>query len=456
MKSKKFHLFTVLFLLLFVLISGVSLTHAASYPDVDNTPYKTAVETLSSMRIVTGYPDGTFQPERSVTRAEFAAMVTKYLGIPESDLKSYNETKFKDMAGYGWSISYMGYCSENGIILGDGKGNAMPGKTITYVEAATMVVRVLGLEPELNPSLKWPANYLEVATNHGLTNNISNRSGTMDRGNAAQLLYNALGIDSSYKGTLTVSKMSLYSISDGADVNTYEFARNIDTDIKIKFTVKHDLISNNKTVPLQFLISPVIEKKVIENETKYIKLEANNTSTEATAIVSIKNLVKDNPNVNQYKIEIKANDIILNVKSFELYLDTSEEKAFIEKSTMQSIKFYSGTGPDWIPYEDRVYAVSFLKTPLLGMIAADAVINHDIAPRDMIIPITHIYYFGNGEFAKYNRNLYIPKGSTSTLVSSGIYYSEFATKKYQAGKYTVKTFAFDKLIAEGQFTVVTK
>jgi len=456
MKSKTTHYLSVLFLLLIMLICGTSLTYAASYSDVSGTQYQTAVEALSIRGVVGGNPDGTYQPLRSVTRAEFSAMITRFLGIPDSALAGYTDTDFKDMKGYSWSIPYFGYCAEKGIITGDGKGNAMPGNTITYGQAITILVRTLGLEAELNSSLGWPANYIDVASKRGLTDNVIASGGNINRGNAAILLYNALNSDSSYDGELTVSGLSLYRMDNGNLIDTDKFARNLDSEMFVKFTLKHEKTDNDIIIPVELIISPTVEKKVIERETKYIKLLSGTESTDVSTSISIKDLVTDNLNVKQYKIEIKANNTILDLDTLELYVDTSEEEAFIGNSMLKSIKFFSSTHPDWVPYEERIYAVSFLKTPVLAIIWTEETISHDAASRDMVIPVTHVYYKGGNEWTSYDREIQITKGSTSTDLLAGVYYSQFAAKKYQEGNYTVKTFAFGKVIAEGKFTIVTQ
>lgn len=456
MRSKVLRHLTVLFLLLTMLISPASFAYASSYSDVTSTPYQAAVETLSDMGIIGGYPDGTYQPSKSVTRAEFSAMITKYLKAGDSVLAAYKATKFKDMKGYGWAIPYIEYCSEKGIIDGDGKGNAMPGNTITYDQAVTMLVRMLGLEPELSSSLKWPANYIEVASKHGLTDNVKASSGNINRGNAALLLYNALSKDSSYTGALSISNLSLYKASGVNEIYTSKFARNLDREIIVKFTLAHDLLETDKILPVQILISPAIEKKVIENETKYIKLLANTKSTEIATSISIRNLVADNLSVNDYKIEIKANNTVLDVDSLELYLDTSGDLALIKSCTVQNIKFFAGDSPEWIEYPDREYSMSFLKTPFLSIICTEIWLEHERLSESTEIPMTIIYTYQGDEFGKVNYSYPFEKGTTTTLIDAGIYYSQFATKKYQAGTYTVTAYAFGEKVAEGKFTVVEK
>ncbi len=119
-----------------------------------------AIDTAFNRGIVTGNADGSFHPERLMTRAEFAAMLTRALGIPGSALAGYNETSFKDIKGYGWAIPYLAFLGSQGILLGDGEGNVMPGNIITTKEAITMTLRAAGIELSEGA---WPSNILEKA-----------------------------------------------------------------------------------------------------------------------------------------------------------------------------------------------------------------------------------------------------------------------------------------------------
>jgi hypothetical protein len=453
MKFKTICNLVTTFLFVIVFLFSTVIVSATTYSDTNGTPYQEAIQTLSDKGVIGGYPDGTYKPLGSVTRAEFSAMITRYLGVSNYTLSSYTTTSFKDITGYRWAIPYISYCAEKGIIAGDGNGNAMPGNTITYSQALTMLVRALGLESELDVNLNWPDNYLAVASEKGLTKNTTTTSGNVNRGNSALLLLNALNNDPAYSGELSISKLTTFRIVDGNLIESYKFARNIDKELAVKFTINHGISDCDKSLPIEIRISPVIEKKVIETQTRTFKLTANIETTAVSATVPIINLVKDNPNVNQYKVEIKYNDIIQSVSTIELYIDTTIEENLMKTSSMQSIKFFSGNTSDWVPLEDREYAVSFLKTPVLSIIGAESLINHEAASKDMFINVTHIYNYAGNEFTKYTYVYFIPKGSTSTLIESGVYYSPYAAKKYQVGNYTVQSYAFGKLIAEGKFTI---
>ena len=132
--------------------------------DIAASPNKEAIGVVNDLGIVVGTPEGTFLPTKEVTRAEFAVMLTKALAIPNSALEGYSQTPFKDMAGYEWSTGYLAFCLSKGIMVGDGYGNAMPGRTVSLNEAVTMALRAIGYVDN-SSELKgaWPANYVTKA-----------------------------------------------------------------------------------------------------------------------------------------------------------------------------------------------------------------------------------------------------------------------------------------------------
>ena len=85
---------------------------------------------------VSGYGDGTFGPTRSITRAEFAAMIANVLG---STYSNDVDPAFKDVTSGSWANGAIAFCAENGIISGYEDGTFQPNKTITRQEAASML-----------------------------------------------------------------------------------------------------------------------------------------------------------------------------------------------------------------------------------------------------------------------------------------------------------------------------
>lgn len=187
---KKF--FSYFFVIGILSIMTTTIAFAGSYYDLNGTAYQEYANELSNRGIISGYPDGQFKPNNNITRAEFAAMVAKMNGV--NNFSQYN-SNFADMDGYGWANGYISYCANKGIMQGDGKGNAMPGKNISYGEAVTMLVRSVGYESEVETfGYAWPQNYINVATKYNLLNNVPSylNNTALTRGDVSIMLYNSI------------------------------------------------------------------------------------------------------------------------------------------------------------------------------------------------------------------------------------------------------------------------
>lgn len=181
------------FVLVLALVLG-SFSFAFGLSDIDDSANSDAITVANDLGIITGFPDGTFKPDQAVNRAEFAAMITRALGVPESALAGFTATSFKDTSGYTWAVKYLAFCESKGIMLGDGMGNAMPGRTISLNEAITMVLRAVGYTENSAVLVGvWPSNYVTLAQDLDLYADVASMV-TVDRANAAQVLYNALTV----------------------------------------------------------------------------------------------------------------------------------------------------------------------------------------------------------------------------------------------------------------------
>ncbi len=100
--------------------------------------YNTEVCTLIKAGVISGYKDGTFRPEKNVTRAEFSAMIARLFSV------SYTGgNKFEDLNGH-WASSYMNLLNKLGILNGDAYGNANPDDLLTRAMTAAMLNRLVG------------------------------------------------------------------------------------------------------------------------------------------------------------------------------------------------------------------------------------------------------------------------------------------------------------------------
>lgn len=169
----------------------------ASYPDVDTTAdYAGAVELLSALDILKGDDQGNFNPDNTITRAEFAAVVCRALGLENSANSAKGATIFTDVAADHWATGYINLASQQGIINGKGNGIFDPEGNVTFAEAVKMLVVAIGYEPMAKQRGAYPTGYLTVANSTKMTAGIS--AGGTDtaalRSTVAMLTANALEI----------------------------------------------------------------------------------------------------------------------------------------------------------------------------------------------------------------------------------------------------------------------
>jgi pectate lyase len=164
-----------------------------TYADVWNTEYEQPVELLAKMGIVSGYEDNTFKPDKTITRAEFAALMVRMLALTDK-AKSISEAPFDDTAGH-WSAGNIAAGVEAGIINGYGDGNFGPDDTVTYEQAVKMIVASLGYGQKAEEAGGYPAGYKTVGDSIGVSKKVVGETPQANRGNIAIMLRNALIIE---------------------------------------------------------------------------------------------------------------------------------------------------------------------------------------------------------------------------------------------------------------------
>lgn len=149
---------TVFFRLLTDEARDANLTDRSPYPDVSAGDwYNKAIATLSRMGILSGYEDGSFRPNATVTRAEFAAMAARF----DTEAKPV-DTPFTDLTGC-WAADEIAEAYGKGWVNGYGDNTFRPNGPITRAEAVTLINRVLRRLPETDKDLlpderTWPDN----------------------------------------------------------------------------------------------------------------------------------------------------------------------------------------------------------------------------------------------------------------------------------------------------------
>lgn len=189
-------------------VQAVPITSpGTTFEDAELHDNVAAIEAMAARGIVSGYPDGSFQPERTLSRAEFCAMVTAALGLPAS-----GNNAFDDTVGH-WASGRIATAYAYGLAAGTGNGKFNPNGTISKQEAATMVAaaaKLCGMNIELDTvqirdalasfgdytqSAQWARKYLAFCCNSGILDdsalNIEPLK-AVTRAEVAQMLFNLL------------------------------------------------------------------------------------------------------------------------------------------------------------------------------------------------------------------------------------------------------------------------
>ena len=128
-----------------------------SYSDVKTGDwFNNAVSTLSKAGIIAGYEDGSFRPNGYITRAEFATIAARFFDV------TYNgKDLFPDISGH-WAKDYINQAANKGFVNGYEDGTFKPDRNITRAEAVTLVNRTLDRHPDKSHFTKdmlvWPDN----------------------------------------------------------------------------------------------------------------------------------------------------------------------------------------------------------------------------------------------------------------------------------------------------------
>ena len=139
---------TIFFRLLTDDVREENFTSSNKYTDVAaGAWYNNAVSTLGAMGIITGYPDGTFRPNAYITRAEFAAIAARFDTDGDKTLAA-----FSDIANH-WAKDEISVAYNNGWVDGYPDGTFGPQRNITRAETVTLVNRVLNRKPETEDDL---------------------------------------------------------------------------------------------------------------------------------------------------------------------------------------------------------------------------------------------------------------------------------------------------------------
>lgn len=226
MKSLK-RLITMILALSMILTSvGIVGLAASSFSDISDSKVAAAVDKLVAYGIITGYDDNgdgvaeSFKPDNQITRAEFAAIVTRMKGVADN-LPKDSVTGFWDLdsdSSRAWARPYVKAAVDLKIINGFEDGSFRAGEPVTYEQAVKMLICAIGYDViaqseynkiiATNPKATWSAGYISAAVKHGITNNAYTTQITLpaNRGVVAVLTSNSVdapALEQDENGNLT-------------------------------------------------------------------------------------------------------------------------------------------------------------------------------------------------------------------------------------------------------------
>lgn len=151
-------------------------------------------------KYINGYPDGTFRPDAGVTRAEVAAMIAQM--VQSFDPSTAYTSNLSDLVSGEWYVNYVNFCASKGMVSGYEDRTFQPDRGITRAEFATIIAKYLSLENVGSGSFSdisghWAEGYITQLSlkgiAHGYENNTFRPDAPISRAEAATMLNKAFG-----------------------------------------------------------------------------------------------------------------------------------------------------------------------------------------------------------------------------------------------------------------------
>ena len=201
MKKRVFSALLALVLALSAVVLPASA--AESFSDVSDKKTAQNVEVLRLLGVVEGNGAGQFNPSGLLTRAEFCKMVVVLMGKGDDAMRYKTVTIFPDVRATHWAAGYVNLAvrqSEPKLLAGLPDGTFQPDSYITYGQAVTILMRVLGFADKDSGGI-WPDGYINLAKSTGVSAGVNlTGSASITRAQAAQLFVNVLSTGKDGKG----------------------------------------------------------------------------------------------------------------------------------------------------------------------------------------------------------------------------------------------------------------
>ena len=201
MKKRVFSL--LLALVLTLSAATIPASAAESFSDVTDKKTAQNVEVLRLLGVIEGNGAGQFNPSGLLTRAEFCKMVVVLMGKGSDAMRYKTVTIFPDVRATHWAAGYINLAvrqSEPKLLAGLPDGTFQPDSYITYGQAVTILMRVLGFADKDSGGI-WPDGYINLAKSTGVSAGVNlTGSANITRAQAAQMFVNVLSTGKDGKG----------------------------------------------------------------------------------------------------------------------------------------------------------------------------------------------------------------------------------------------------------------
>lgn len=175
--------------LTFVLFVSFGAQAIAAFPDAEHSWYAPALQYLQERDIIEGYPDGTFRPAQTLTRAELLKIVMAPLG----EHPDVAQPCFPDVPAEEWYARYVCAAMQRGIVGGYPDGTFGPGNPVTEAEALKIAMRARGMEIAEQSGAHWYVPYVREAHERSIASKYSyNPAAPLTRERMAGLLHRIL------------------------------------------------------------------------------------------------------------------------------------------------------------------------------------------------------------------------------------------------------------------------
>lgn len=190
------------------------------FNDCIGTKYYNPTKKLKCLGLVSGYSKSEFNPDGTITRAEFCTMMAKLINI--NTLISANDFRpvFGDINSDYWASGAIYAMYSLGVINGDENKNFNPEDNITYKDAVKILVSVLGYTPIAEGEGGYPSGFMITARRLGMTDDIElDDNDLISRGDSAMLMSNSLDIEIMKQSTF--GGQNVYGIDGSTVLSAY-------------------------------------------------------------------------------------------------------------------------------------------------------------------------------------------------------------------------------------------